>query len=84
VEAKSSVQNEANEFSNPLCRRSRCPGQDWDGMEVRGETRYAEQDVLGGKAILISCKNTYAPTLVERYELTANVTTPVEWNVNVS
>jgi len=26
VEAKSSVQNEANEFSNPLCRRSRCPG----------------------------------------------------------
>jgi len=53
-------------------------------MEVRGETRYAEQDVLGGKAILISCKNTYAPTLVERYELTANVTTPVEWNVNVS
>lgn len=59
---------------------------------VQDETGIAEDEIhtwgaaeyLVGKAMLIARKNTYAPTLVEKYELTANVTTPDEWNVNVS
>lgn len=50
------------------------------GNEIH--TRGAEY--LVGKAMLIARKNTYAPALVEKYELTANVTTSDEWNVNVS
>lgn len=58
-------------------------GKGWDS----GGTRYVERDGLGGKAILISRKNTYACRTLSRreiYELTANVTTVDEWNVNVS